>query len=73
MNEAEERWGGPARQDGRTWQKSSRSFSEANCVEVSFGAQILVRDSKSVHAGGPNLTFSVASWKSFTKSIKAYG
>jgi hypothetical protein len=57
-------------QNSVRFRKSIRSFSEANCVEVSMGQEIRVRDSKAVAVGGPHLTFSVAAWGSFIKSVK---
>ncbi|WP_333761447.1 DUF397 domain-containing protein [Streptomyces sp. IBSBF 2390] len=48
------------------WKKSSTSGSE-NCVEVSFGSRILVRDSK--NAEGPWIAVSCSAWGSFTGSF----
>lgn len=47
------------------WRKSSYSDGSANsdCVEVAFGADALVRDSK--NASGPVLEFPVHSWREF--------
>lgn len=54
------------------WRKSSRSFNEANCVEVAFaGEHVFVRDSKAVASDGPHLKFSAtATWLPFIESIK---
>ncbi|WP_328346501.1 DUF397 domain-containing protein [Micromonospora sp. NBC_00421] len=53
----------------RDWFKSSRSSSNANCIEVRFGESgVGVRDSKDRH--GPTLAFAGASWVSFTSALK---
>jgi Domain of unknown function (DUF397) len=46
------------------WRKSSRSSSDANCVEVAWPkvAVTAVRDSKNT---GPVLTFPAAAWSAF--------
>ncbi|MFD9734068.1 DUF397 domain-containing protein [Umezawaea sp. NPDC059074] len=48
-----------------TWRKSSYSSEngEGNCVEVSFGRTVAVRDSK--NPAGPILTVSEAAWRLF--------
>ena len=52
------------------WKKSSRSFSNSNCVEVDTdGAVVAVRDTKD--RGGPVLKFSPAEWLAFIASVKA--
>lgn len=54
----------------RDWFKSSRSSSNANCVEVRFaGDAVGVRDSKD--RSGPALTFGAASWIGFVASLKS--
>jgi hypothetical protein len=61
-------------QSNRDWHKSSRSFNEANCVEVACaGEHVFVRDSKAVAVGGPHLKFSPTTWGSFINSIKDGG
>jgi len=47
------------------WRKSSRSTSEANCVEVAWAAESLtaVRDSKD--PAGPVLAFPLPAWTAF--------
>lgn len=60
-----------APQEGSAWRKSSRSYNEANCVEVACADEhVFVRDSKAVAAGGPCLTFNTAAWQPFINSIK---
>lgn len=49
-----------------TWRKSSRSTSQANCVQVAHPAtpqQVAVRDSK--NPTGPSLTFPSPTWTLF--------
>jgi hypothetical protein len=50
------------------WRKSSRSGSQANCVEVgSADAVVGVRDSKDRE--GPMLLVSLAAWASFVSVV----
>jgi hypothetical protein len=52
-----------------TWQKSSHSGQQGDCVEVaSAGTGILVRDSKD--ADGPVLSFSLSIWNAFLSDIR---
>lgn len=52
------------------WRKSSRSYSEGNCAEVANlpAGAVAVRDTQD--RGGPVLTFSAASWRTFTTKVK---
>jgi Domain of unknown function (DUF397) len=52
-----------------TWRKSSRSTSQANCIEVAHPApaqQVAVRDSK--NPTGPTLSFPTPTWTLFLQS-----
>ncbi|WP_341718056.1 DUF397 domain-containing protein [Micromonospora sp. FIMYZ51] len=54
----------------RDWFKSSRSSSNANCVEVRFaGGAVGVRDSKD--RSGPALAFGAGTWTAFLHALKA--
>jgi hypothetical protein len=72
------REGASSPQDSFAWRKSSRSFNEANCVEVACVGDhvfvrddhVFVRDSKAVAGGGPCLKLSATAWESLIKSIK---
>ncbi|TMR42115.1 DUF397 domain-containing protein [Actinomadura geliboluensis] len=52
------------------WRKSSYSDHQGgNCIEVACLAPVIsVRDSKD--PDGPKLTFSVAAWSAFARSVK---
>ncbi|WFE25842.1 DUF397 domain-containing protein [Solwaraspora sp. WMMD791] len=53
----------------RDWFKSSRSSSNASCVEVRFaGGQVDVRDTKD--RTGPTLAFDATTWASFVTGLK---
>ncbi|WP_258347708.1 DUF397 domain-containing protein [Saccharopolyspora gregorii] len=57
-----------SRFDGVRWQKSTRSASTANCVEVALGGPIVgVRDSKD--PGGPVLAVSGERWADFLAAV----
>jgi Domain of unknown function (DUF397) len=53
-----------------TWTKSTRSFSNSNCVEVAQlpDGQIGVRDSKVPY--GPVLHFTPGEWNAFTAGVR---
>jgi hypothetical protein len=52
------------------WRKSSYSGSQANCVEVGSGTDLVkVRDSKDRQ--GPALVISADAWRRFMAGIKA--
>ena len=70
--QTEERGGASSPQSNCGWRKASRSYNEANCVEVKLADDhVFVRDSKAaLNGGGPHLRFSATTWQSFIKSIK---
>ncbi len=51
------------------WRKSTRSSSQAACVEVAgLDGGCAVRDSKD--PAGPMLRFTAAAWSAFTRGIR---
>lgn len=55
-----------------TWQKSSFSIGNGNCVETAMtadGCHLAVRDSKDV--SGPILVFAPGEWRAFVAGVKA--
>ena len=51
-----------------TWEKSSRSTYNGNCVQVAAtGDRVLVRDSKD--PGAAVLSFTAAEWREFLGSL----
>ena len=55
---------------GARWIKSSLSFANGDCVEMTTLAdgQIGVRDSKD--SGGPVLRFTVSEWRAFVGGVR---
>ncbi|RCW42803.1 uncharacterized protein DUF397 [Halopolyspora algeriensis] len=51
------------------WRKSSRSNGTGNCVEVSVGPVVGVRDTKNRHGGV--LVFGERAWADFLAHLKA--
>ncbi|MDR7302852.1 DUF397 domain-containing protein [Haloactinomyces albus] len=52
-----------------SWRKSSRSNGTGNCVEVSVGPAVGVRDTKDRHGG--MLMFGERAWADFLAHLKA--
>ncbi|MCC8248159.1 DUF397 domain-containing protein [Saccharothrix luteola] len=53
----------------RTWRKSSRSGSDAQCVELAIGGQVAgVRDTK--NRDGGTLEFGVRAFSAFLADVK---
>lgn len=55
---------------GATWQKSSHSGTDGNCVEIarSLHGIVAIRDSK--NPGGPKLMFTSQAWDLFITGVK---
>ena len=51
------------------WRKSSHSTANGDCVEVSGGGQVRVRDSRD--RAGPVLTFTRDEWAAFLAGQKS--
>jgi hypothetical protein len=56
-------------QDRDNWYTSTYTGPNNDCVEVSPGRLVLVRDTKD--RPGPVLALPLAAWREFTASIKA--
>lgn len=50
------------------WRKSSHSSDSYNCVEISTGSPVRVRDSKD--PDGPVLSFEPKAWTEFVDGLK---
>ena len=63
--------GSDADEAGETWRKSSRSYANGGCVEVTClpSERIGVRDSKDPR--GPVLGFTSAAWSSFLGELRS--
>ncbi|GAB3818189.1 DUF397 domain-containing protein [Micromonospora zhanjiangensis] len=58
----------PADLTGAVWRKSTRSGSNADCLEFAdLGRAVAVRDSKDPH--GPVLAFDPMSWSGFLRGL----
>ncbi|PNE13094.1 DUF397 domain-containing protein [Amycolatopsis sp. BJA-103] len=53
--------------DRRGWFVSSYSGENGNCVEVKFGSEVRVRDTK--NRPGGELSFSGREWRAFTAHL----
>jgi hypothetical protein len=53
---------------GRSWRKSSHSGREEECLMVSLGRTVLVRDSLFRHS--PVLEFPAHAWVAFTRAAR---
>jgi hypothetical protein len=62
--------GGACVEVATVWRKSTYSGNGGDCVEVASGGPdvVAVRDSKD--PDGPNLAFTPADWKAFTRTVK---
>ena len=62
--------GGGMPGQGSGWTKSSLSFANGNCVEVTSlaGGQVGIRDSKDSH--GPVLRFTPQEWGAFLGGVR---